>query len=258
MCQDELSLSLQTPLFRAQGPNFYQTEALKQTLSGRRKECGAVVGPHISRCGRRRHGQMALNNRRLVGTRAHLICQLMTTEDCDYTDLHSLMQGMPSLQVRSSLPLSRSIINVRIGTTARKDDPCSQDHAICRHGCWVERSKVLLKSMNGRIALASKMSTLACYHEDSFLLAMMRLVICMCARVHVCMQWWQPLHEGPKESASITHVHTAANTRQRAATGILPASYRTWSVQLPVHERYCKSGCSDTTAIAKNYATSSW
>src|SRR5271156_2196501 len=31
--------------------------------------------------------------------------------------------------------------------------------------------------------------------------------------VHVCMQW-QSLHEGPKELASIAHVHTAANARQ--------------------------------------------
>jgi hypothetical protein len=35
--------------FPSAGPNFYQTErpALKQTLSGCRKECGAVAGPHI-------------------------------------------------------------------------------------------------------------------------------------------------------------------------------------------------------------------
>jgi hypothetical protein len=35
--------------FPSAGPNFYQTErqALKRTLSGRRKECGAVAGPHI-------------------------------------------------------------------------------------------------------------------------------------------------------------------------------------------------------------------
>ena len=40
----------------------------------------------------------------------------------------------------------------------------------------------------------------------------MHMCVRVCVRVcvHLCMQWRQSLREGPKESAPITHVHTAA------------------------------------------------
>jgi hypothetical protein len=75
--------------------------------------------------------------------------------------------------------------------TARKDDPCSQDYTFGQHGCpWSNVLKVLSKSVNRKIApLLVKYRLLVCYHEDLFLLAIMRLAICICVRmcVYVCM-----------------------------------------------------------------------
>jgi hypothetical protein len=143
MRQDKFSLSLQTPLFPAQAPTSTKQ---KQTLSGRRKECGAVAGPHIfplRPSSRRLWPNDVEQPRRLAQDSCppnfvnRKWTVLMTTEACDYTGLHSLMQGMSSLRVRSSLPLLPSV------ATARKDDPCSQGHNISRHGCaWPDVLKV--------------------------------------------------------------------------------------------------------------------
>src|SRR3954471_11964509 len=65
---------------------------------------------------------------------------------------------------------------------AQKDDPCSQSDTIGGHGsAWSNVLKILSKSMNRKTALACKMSTLACYYEESFVLAIMRLAIYMYA-----------------------------------------------------------------------------